>query len=197
MELYLVRHGKTDWNEQKRLQGNIDIHLNQAGKDSARELGKKLKDIEFDKIYSSPLSRALETAQLICASRNIPIITDERLREISFGEYEGITYEEWTNPSSPYRFFFNEDVTKYNPPAKGESIDSLCARTKDFIQSEIEVLQGKCQRIMIVGHGALLAATLCYLENHGKEKFWAGGLKGNCGLVKFNFDGKKFTRLED
>ena len=197
MELYLVRHGKTDWNAQGKLQGNIDIHLNQEGKQSALELGEKLKGIDFDRIYSSPLKRAHETAQLICGERKIPIFTDERLREISFGVMEGVTYAEWTKPESPYRFFFQEDVSQYVPPKDGESIDSICARTKEFVQQVIEPLNGQCQRIMIVGHGALLAATLCYLENHGKEKFWAGGLKGNCGVVRFSFDGKKYSRLPD
>lgn len=197
MELYLVRHGKTDWNAQGKLQGNIDIHLNEEGRQSAIELGEKLKEIDFDRIYSSPLSRALETAQLICENRQIPIFTDERLREISFGVCEGKTYEEWAKPDSPYRYFFSEDVTKYNPPEEGESIDSIMARTKQFVQEVIEPLYGQFERIMIVGHGALLAATLCYLENHGKEKFWAGGLKGNCGTIKFDFDGKKYTRLTE
>jgi len=197
MELYLVRHGKTDWNAQGKLQGNIDIHLNDEGKQSAIELGKKLEGIDFDRIYSSPLSRAHETAQLICGNRQIPIFTDDRLREISFGVCEGVTYEEWTAPNSLYRYFFSEDVTKYNPPEKGETIDSIMARTKQFVQEVIEPLQNECNRIMIVGHGALLAATLCYLENHGKEKFWSGGLKGNCGTVKFNFDGKNWSRISE
>ena len=135
MELYLVRHGKTDWNAQGKLQGNIDIHLNDEGKKSAIELGEKLKNVDFDRIYSSPLSRAYETAQLICGQRQIPIFTDNRLREISFGVMEGITYEEWTKPESPYRFFFQEDVTQYNPPKDGETIDSICVRTKEFMQT--------------------------------------------------------------
>ena len=106
MELYIIRHGKTIWNAEKRLQGRTDIELNQEGKEKAVALGKKLKDIPFDLIYSSPLKRAFTTASLIKGERNIKIITDERLTELCFGEQEGKDFSEWQKKENPFNTFF-------------------------------------------------------------------------------------------
>ena len=89
MELYIVRHGETKWNSLGLLQGNTDIELDEKGRELAGQLGTELDYTHFDCIYSSPLIRAYETACLIRGHRNIPIIRDDRIREISFGTYEG------------------------------------------------------------------------------------------------------------
>ena len=92
MELYLIRHGLTVWNAAGKLQGNTDIELNEQGREAAGQLGIQLDNVSFDIIYSSPLIRAYETACLIRGNRNIPIVRDKRLRELSFGEKEGVCY---------------------------------------------------------------------------------------------------------
>ena len=105
--LYIMRHGKTEWNELHKLQGRTDIPLNNEGKQMAKNAGEKYKDINFDVCYCSPLIRAKETAKLVLEGRNVPIIYDDRLREMSFGIYEGME-----NPAkatdSPIRTFFKE-----------------------------------------------------------------------------------------
>ncbi len=92
MELLIVRHGETLWNDKGLLQGQKDIELNDKGREMARKLAGKLKDIPIDMVYSSPLKRAYETARLALGDRDIPLVTDERIKEISFGECEGIDY---------------------------------------------------------------------------------------------------------
>ncbi len=193
MELYIVRHGQTVWNKEKRLQGSIDIPLDKSGLESARNYGKVLHSIPFDKVFSSPLQRAYSTACTIFEGRNIEIVKDERLREISFGKCEGTTYSEWLKETSPHRFFFSEP-DKYIPPENGESIEDLCLRTKDFLVSSVEPLFGKCNRIMIVAHGALNKGLMCYLENNEKAHFWGEGLQQNCQATVFIFDGKSWSR---
>ncbi|MCQ2592777.1 MAG: histidine phosphatase family protein [Treponema sp.] len=189
MELYLIRHGQTDWNKEGRLQGSIDIELNENGKEMAVAAGKRLENIFFNKIYSSPLSRAFTTAKLIRGNKNTEIIIDERLKEVSFGCMEGESYEKWTAPDSPYRYFFSQTETdKYFPPEGGESLVDLCARTKAFIQEEIEPQCHSAERIMIVAHGALLASVMCYLDNHGISNFWGDGLRKNCQETVYAFD---------
>ncbi|MCR5590625.1 MAG: histidine phosphatase family protein, partial [Lachnospiraceae bacterium] len=83
--LYIMRHGPTDWNEKLKLQGRTDILLNDRGKKMAEEAARKYKDINIDICYCSPLSRALETARIFLQGRDVPIVTDERLKEMSFG----------------------------------------------------------------------------------------------------------------
>ena len=84
--IYIVRHGKTDWNKEGRYQGHIDIELNSTGEEQAQKLYEKLKDIKFDKVFSSPLKRAYKTAQIIT---NQKITKDMRLIERYNGELEG------------------------------------------------------------------------------------------------------------
>ena len=105
MKLYLVRHGETDWNKVKRIQGQVDIPLNQFGKRLAEETAEGLRDIPFDLCISSPLSRAHETARIILYGKDIPIIKDARIEEMAFGEYEGNAVQEITGNSR--RIFTN------------------------------------------------------------------------------------------
>lgn len=90
MKLYIVRHGETDWNKARRVQGFSDIPLNEYGRHLARETAEGMKDIPFDLAYTSPLVRARETAEIILAGREIPLIESNGIKEMGFGEYEGM-----------------------------------------------------------------------------------------------------------
>lgn len=193
MELYLVRHGETIWNEAGKLQGTTDIELNAVGRRMAGELGIALEGTDFDRIYSSPLIRAYETACLIRGHRNIPLIREERLREISFGDMEGIHYSEWMRQDSPYRTFFSEPG-RYVPPAGGESLAQVCARTKAFLQESVEPLYAETERIMVVAHGAVNKGLMCYMEGNDQEHYWGDGLQRNCEAAVFTYDGKVWQR---
>lgn len=199
MELYIVRHGQTVWNAAGKLQGRTDIELNQNGIDAAVALGRRLKDVHFDKIFSSPLKRAVHTAELIRGSddstlRDVPIQTDQRLIEMSFGIGEGRLCDEWFAPQSPYRFFFTEPE-KFPRPPQGESFLDVMARTKNFVQEIIEPLYGHAERIMIVAHGALNKGIMCYLQNHGVEDYWLNGLQENCQASVFDYDGASWKTI--
>ena len=88
MKLYIVRHGETDWNKKRRIQGQVDIPLNDLGRSLARKTAKGLSGIPFEVCYTSPLGRAKETARLILEGRKTPILEDQRIIEMSFGDYE-------------------------------------------------------------------------------------------------------------
>lgn len=193
LELYIVRHGKTDWNEMEKLQGRADIDLNYKGREAAGNLGKRLEDVFFDAIYSSPLIRAYDTAALIRGHRNIPIIRDERLIEISFGVSEGTIYREWLTDDSSFKAFFHHPE-KYIPPKNGESFESVIKRTKDFLNEVIENLYGKAERIMVVAHGALVAGLTSAIENRSIENYWGDGLFKNCEEKIYSFDGKRWKK---
>lgn len=92
-EFYIFRHGETDWNKQKRCQGHTDIDLNQTGLNQAKELGKKLLNIELEIIYSSDLKRAKATGSVVAEMKQIPITFDSRLREMSYGRAEGMLFQ--------------------------------------------------------------------------------------------------------
>lgn len=94
-ELYLVRHGETDWNAARRIQGRTDIPLNDTGRDQARQAGELLARRRWDAIYASPLSRAVETAQIIGAQVGIAEVgTRDALMERDYGAAEGLGFDE-------------------------------------------------------------------------------------------------------
>ena len=193
MELYIVRHGKTDWNKECKFQGAQDIPLNEEGRAAAVKLAERLKDISFDEIFSSPLSRAYETACIISHGAQ-GVLKNDLLKEISFGQGEGVPFDKWMDTDDPRKYFF-EQPDKYVPPKGGETFTSGMERTAKFIHTVLEPYYKKNPdaRILIVAHGAILAALMSCLENRDLKHFWGNGLKGNCEETIYTYDGKSWS----
>lgn len=180
--LYIMRHGKTDWNILHKLQGRTDIPLNDDGRKMAEEARELYKDVHFDVCYCSPLVRARETAEIFLKDRNIPIITDERLLEMCFGKYEG-TANCFEIPDCPINVLF-QTPEKYTAPVEGaESFDELFARTGDFLRNTAEPLVNEGKDVLIIGHGAMNSSIVCQVMGLPIEKFWSQGIE-NCKLMK-------------
>jgi probable phosphoglycerate mutase len=178
-----MRHGQTDWNVRHKLQGRTDVPLNDTGRRMAAEAREKYRDIPIDICYCSPLIRAKETAEIFLAGRSVPIIEDERLREMGFGIYEG-TEDVFHKPQCPvYKLF--KDPLNYEPQDGAESFASLYSRTGEFI-AEILMPELKQQKdVLIVGHGALNCSLINQLEQIPLERFWEKS-HGNCELEKID-----------
>lgn len=179
--LYVIRHGRTDWNAAFKLQGNTDIPLNEEGRQMARTAAKEYAGVHFDICYCSPLIRAVETAKLLLEGRNIPIVFDERLREIGFGPYEG-TDHVLEHPESPVFDFFH-DPMHYVAPEGAESIEHLCGRASSFLDEEVAPLLKEGKDILIVAHGALNSAIITCAEELPISQFWSRGIP-NCKLLR-------------
>lgn len=181
--LYIMRHGKTDWNELHKLQGRTDIPLNDNGIDMARSAAKEYKDIHFDICYCSPLTRARQTAQLVLANRadKVPVVIDDRLMEMGFGEYEGVQDSFNIPDCNVNELFFNPEG--YIPDKGAESLDELFARTGDFLESIVYPLLSKGKDILIVGHGAMNSSIICQVRNRTYKHFWDEGIE-NCKLKR-------------
>ena len=192
MELYLIRHGQTDWNKAGKLQGTVDIPLNSFGREAAIKLGNELDYIKFDRIYASPLCRAFETACIIRGRKNVEIVRRPELTELDFGAGEGTVCSEWLEPSSPYNCFFTRPAD-YIPPEGGETFEHCMERTRSFVQNVLEQLPSD-ERVMIVAHGALNKGMMCYLEGNDKAHFWGDGLQDNCCATIFSYDGTSWKR---
>ena len=179
--LYVIRHGLTEWNAIKKLQGQTDIPLNEEGMTMASEACLLYKDYHFDICYCSPLVRAKETAQLLLKGRDIPIFYDDRLKEICFGEAEGIKNSK-DNKDSPVWNFFHEPQN-YLPPEGGESFEELFARTGDFLEKIVKPLLNQGKDVLIVGHGAMNSSIICQVRGLDVSHFWDEGIE-NCRLVE-------------
>ena len=107
---------------------------------------------------------------------------------------EGIPFDEWMNTEDPRKYFFKEPG-RYVPPKGGESFESGIERTGKFLHTVLEPIYATNPnaRIMIVAHGAILAALMCNLEGRGVENFWGQGLKGNCEETIYKYDGKNWS----
>ncbi len=179
--LYIMRHGKTDWNERKKLQGRTDIPLNDVGRKMAAEAAQVYKNVPLDVCYCSPLTRARQTAEIFLKDRDIPIIADERLIEMSFGIYEGT--EQSTRASDcPINTLF-EQPEKYKAVEGGESIEELFERTGDFLKNVVEPQLEAGKNIVIIGHGAMNSGIICQVRGLSTEHFWDAGVN-QCELLQ-------------
>lgn len=182
MKIYFMRHGETDWNVQVRLQGSADVPLNENGRKLAKVTGEALKDVKFDVAFSSPLSRAVETAKLVLGEQEVPVVTDDRIIEISFGEWEGRHSKKEFNeiPQEMLSNFFKAPE-KYTAPPKGETFAQVLARTKDFYEELIQKKEYENSNILISSHGAAVRALLQNVYRDGN--FWQSGVPQNCAIT--------------
>lgn len=187
MDIYLIRHGETDWNKVKRLQGITDIPLNAYGIELAQKTAEGLKDVPVDLIFSSPLIRARKTAEIIRGDRSVPIIVTDGLKEISFGEYEGLTYlpEHYNIPRPGFRKFF-DDPEHYDTPPGGESLMHLRQRTSSFVRGVMETPEYADKTILMTSHGAAIRGILSGLLKLPLKDFWSGPVHKNCGVTKIH-----------
>ena len=199
MKIYIIRHGETDWNKVRRLQGRSDIPLNEEGRRLARITGEALSSVNFRAIYTSPLRRAKETAMLVKGDRQIDVIEDERLQEISFGIYEGhcCAKDNYEIPDPDFMNFFTQP-DQYHPPEGAESIEELCARTTDFLQELVHTTQyGAEDAILLSTHGAALRGLLSSVEKTDIAHFWQGGVHKNCAVTILDVTDGIITLVEE
>lgn len=184
--LYIIRHGKTDWNARKKIQGWTDIPLNEEGREGAQAAREEYKDVHFDVCYVSPLIRARETAEILLEGRDIPIIVDERLKEMGFGDYEGVE-NSFQIPDCPINPLF-QNPTEYVTVPGGESFDDLFNRTGEFLKEVALPLVEEGKDVLIVGHGAMNCGLITQYRGVSLEHFW-DEMTGNCELKELTAGG--------
>ena len=155
LELWLVRHGETDWNREGRSQGHSQNPLSERGVKQARRLGVRLAAETFDTVYSSDLRRALQTAQLVFPGETI--IQDTRLREISRGVLEGTTDATRTEEQRELLRYIREDRLNRRPPG-GENFQDVTDRVASWLAD-----LPREGRIIAFSHGGTIRSALCYL----------------------------------
>jgi alpha-ribazole phosphatase len=158
MRLLIARHGQTKHNLDRRYQGITDAPLNETGRAQASQLAERLAGEKIDVIYSSPLMRSTQTAELIAKTNGMGIKKDERLREISFGEWEGMSYDE-IQAQSPDHLRKWIDDPAHVPPPNGETLNQLAVRVKEAVK-ELRFRHAD-DTILVVTHGGVIRTMLC------------------------------------
>lgn len=184
--IYLVRHGQTEWNSIGRYQGNTDIPLSEVGIAQARACAEAMTDIHIDRIICSDLSRAKVTAEAILGNRDIPFTVDARLREINFGHWEGLTYDEiqarW--PEAVHTMYCSPEKVKISG---GESFFEVQHRAWSALEDEMEKAADG-ETILVVAHGGTNRTLICKMLNLSLHYAWNLS-QGNTSISRVDFYG--------
>jgi probable phosphoglycerate mutase len=150
----LVRHGETDWNVERRLQGHIDIPLNVRGLAQAEATARSLAGMRFSALYCSDLARARQTAAAITRRLPMPEATDARLRERHYGMFQGLTYDEAARRHPEFYRRFTARELEFTFPERGESLHEFAERIRAALH-EI-ALRHRGEHVLVVTHGGVL-----------------------------------------
>ena len=189
--IYIMRHGETKRNKEHRLQGRFDEPLNETGIRQAEEAGEEIRrmGIQFDRVYSSPLQRAVKTAMLVTGLPKEDLILDERILEMDYGKYEGWIFEEL--PEEVWGFF--REPLKVGSPEGMESMEELHRRTGEFLESLAAEADDKDENWLVVMHGIAMRALLGNLAEDAKQEAWASPIE-NCVLYETCLEKGRFTK---
>lgn len=169
-KLYLIRHGETDSNKGHRFQGSLDMELNGKGMEQARALAQYLQGFELDAIYCSSMLRASMTAAEVAMSKNMAYMPMDLLREVSFGDWEGMEFSEITKRWPKEMDDFLTHPGEWIPP-HGETfaqVEQRCQKAFEQIFAE----QGHERNIAVISHGGIIRVQLCMLLGMPLNNLW-------------------------
>jgi alpha-ribazole phosphatase len=181
-KLYLIRHGETEQNKSGVLMGSTDTPLNDQGRLQAVTLRERINALEVDSIFSSPLSRAVETATLVFGDQS-PIITDSSLREFHFGEWEGMHFSAIAKQYPEVWQMWLTDWEKTHIPG-GEVFAAFKYRVINVVEEIVRHNPGK--RVAVVSHGGCIRSLLAHFFCDSVSK----------GYWKFKVDNATLTEIE-
>jgi broad specificity phosphatase PhoE len=167
--VFLVRHGRTGWNKEQIFRGHKDVPLDEVGREEARLVGERLKGEGITAVFSSPLSRAKETAEAVARSHNVEVQIVEGLNDLNFGEWEGLSrkevqkqypdlYKQWQG--APHKVMF----------PGGEGLDSVRSRAMEAVEDIIR--QHPQEVVALVSHRVVLKVLICALLGLDNSHFW-------------------------
>ena len=165
MRIWVTRHGQTDLNQKKRMQGRIDQPLNENGIRQAESVREALKDVRFDAVFASPLDRAVTTASIIADIPKEEVQIDERIIETDFGKYDCAPYGGMGIPMTLY--WVLPEV--FPAPKTVETVASMTARASSFLK---ELEQKGYENVLITCHGGIIRALCGYLEDRKNGIRW-------------------------
>jgi alpha-ribazole phosphatase len=182
LSISIIRHGETEGNRCNLYQGWVDTPLSPNGIRQAEMLALRLKDYAFDRIYSSPLSRALKTACIINRFHGLEILKTDSIKEIHFGEWENMSRQQLEELYPGYMENWRKDWRNYAIPG-GESLEMAYARINSWLDDLIK--QNHQGRFAVVSHAGAIRIMVSHLVGRGIEGHWNFAVK-NCSLTNIN-----------
>ncbi|MDT8427607.1 MAG: histidine phosphatase family protein [Pseudomonadales bacterium] len=174
--IHLIRHGQTNWNKERRVQGRSESILTAEGKQQAQNLAGVLDEFDITRVYCSSSTRTRQTAEILFAGKAIPFTFCDQLREIYLGDWEGLLWDELQQSHpEPAQAFWHRPENFLLPGAETfqEVQQRAMARFRQIINDDNE-------HIAIISHGVLIKTILCYLEDRPLAKLWEPPHMHNC-----------------
>ena len=197
MLIYIVRHGETNMNRDRILQGSFDTPLNADGINLAKITGKAIKGIHFDEAFSSPLSRSVDTIKILLeesGNTNTPINLDKRLQEVNVGDWTLCNLDDKSNPEYEHIHQFFKDPFSYLDVPNGENVYDVMKRTQDFIK---ELAKRDDDKTYLVGtHGFAMRSLLNMFYEDNKD-FWHGHVPYNCCFNILEVKNKNISLIKE
>jgi broad specificity phosphatase PhoE len=179
-ELFLVRHGETDWNRDRRFQGHADPPLNETGREQAHALATELAGEGIELVYTSDLARAVETAEIVAARLGTDVRSMRDLREIDVGEWQGLTWQEIEERYPAGARSWHEHGAGWE---SGETYEQLGERVVAALRRIAS--EHPEERVLVVGHGGTIRATRAFIEGLSvPESRTRSRAIGNCEVFR-------------
>ena len=188
IEIILVRHGETEWNVTNIFRGRIDIELNQTGMKQAELLAEYLSDTKVDAIYSSPLKRALQTAEVIARYHRLNVEIVPPLIDFDFGRWQGLSRREVKDKYKELYAEWLENPHQVQIP-DGEKLDDVRKRAFGVVESIIAKHEGTA---ILVSHRVVNKVLICALLGLDDSHFW-NIAQDTCGITSFTYENNRFV----
>jgi len=183
----LVRHGETEWNVKEVFRGRIDIELNKTGVKQAKLLAEYLSNLRIDAIYSSPLRRALTTAEIMASYHKLDVVIEPGLIDFDYGEWQGLSHQEVRDKyKEPYAQWTKRPDLVRIP--NGESLDDVRKRAMSVVDRVIAKYEGS---VVLVSHRVVNKVLICALLGLDNSHFW-NIRQDTCGLTIFAYENGRF-----
>ncbi|QRN86248.1 alpha-ribazole phosphatase [Clostridia bacterium] len=186
-EIYLIRHGQTTWNNERRFQGHTDIELDKEGIAQANRLKERLRDVHFDAFYSSDLIRANKTANIVAQDRGMPVHILKEVKEIKFGEWEGKKFSEVMGGEQNFKKWHDDSSLKMVPG--GERAEEVLNRVEGAIQHILRVHPK--ERVAVFSHGGPIRYMLISCLKMPIEMCWKIDI-GNTSISVMRWENNNF-----
>ncbi len=189
LEIILVRHGETDWNAAEVFRGRIDVELNETGLEQSGLLGEFLSGAHLDAIYSSPLQRALKTAESIAGHHGLEVNIAHGLIDFDYGEWQGLSHRE---VKDRYEGLYKEwvDHPEWVSMPAGESLEDVRKRAVEVVNVAVEWHSEG--RVALVSHRVVSKVLICALLGLDNSYFWNIKLD-TCGITRFDYEKGNFV----
>lgn len=189
LDIILARHGETDWNVAEVFRGRVDVALNETGLRQVELLGECLSEVKMDAVYSSPLKRALKTAEAIASRQALGVNMAPDLIDFDFGEWQGLSHQEVKDKYGELYAEWTSHPDKVKIPA-GESLEDVRKRALAVVHDLVKRYDDGT--VVLVSHRVVNKVLICALLGLNNSHFWNIKLD-TCGITSFSYEGGRFV----